>query len=77
MRKTYGKKAVRDIQRLNNPIKGRIKKGIENLPKGDVKKLQQYDNLYRLRIGDWRIIFSYVNSETILVEEIEPRGGAY
>jgi mRNA interferase RelE/StbE len=68
---------VKDIGRLNNPIKKRIKNGIESLPLGDVKKLQKHENLYRLRIGDWRIIFSYVDEHTILVEEIETRGDVY
>jgi mRNA interferase RelE/StbE len=77
VKKTYARKAVKDIGKLNNPIKGRIKKGIENLPLGDVKKLQGHENLYRLRVGDWRIIFSYVDNDTILVEEIEPRGDVY
>jgi len=77
MKKTYAKRAVRDIKRLHNPIKQRIKKGIENLPMGDVKKLRGHDNLYRLRVGDWRIIFSYADRDIILIEEIETRGDSY
>jgi mRNA interferase RelE/StbE len=77
MRKTYAKKAVKDIKKINNPTKQRIKKGIEDLPNGDVKKLTGHDNLYRLRIGNWRVVFSYADNKTILVEDIEPRGGVY
>ena len=77
MRKTYAKQAVKDIARVNNPIKQRIRNGINGLPLGDVKKLKGHENLYRLRVGDWRIIFSYADESTILIEEIETRGDAY
>jgi len=77
MKKTYSKKAVKDIKKINSPTKQRIKTGIEKLPEGDVKKLKGYENLYRLRIGDWRIIFSYAEKNVILVEEVEPRGNVY
>jgi len=77
MIKTYAKKAVKDIKKINNPDKLRIKLGIEELPKGDVKKLIGHDNLYRLRVGVWRIIFSYADKHTVLIEEIEPRGSIY
>ena len=42
------------------------------------KKLVGYDNLYRLRVGDWRIIYSIEEDQLIiLILEISPRGGAY
>ena len=65
MRKTYSKKAVKDIKRINSPTKQRIRLGIEKLPEGDVKKLRGHDNLYRLRIGDWRVIFSFPEKNII------------
>ncbi|MCL2359939.1 MAG: type II toxin-antitoxin system RelE/ParE family toxin [Candidatus Bathyarchaeota archaeon] len=77
MRKTYSRKAVKNIKRIHDPDKQRIKRGIEDLPDGDVKKLKGHDNLYRLRIGDWRIIFSYADKNVILVEEVETRGDIY
>jgi len=77
MRRTYSSKAVKDIKKINSPTKQRIKNGIEKLPEGDVKKLKGHENLYRLRIGDWRIIFSYAEKDVILVEEVAPKGDAY
>jgi len=77
MRKTYSKKAVKDINKINAPTKQRIKIGIEKLPDGDVKKLKGYENLYRLRIGDWRVIFSYADKNVILIEEVGLRGDIY
>jgi mRNA interferase RelE/StbE len=73
----YSKQAVKDISRLDKTTKLRIKKGIDGIPQGDIKKLQGNTELYRLRVGVWRILFTYPDSETVLIEEIAPRGGAY
>jgi mRNA interferase RelE/StbE len=41
-------------------------------------KLQGYENLYRLRVGDWRIIYAVEDDRLIvLIIEVAPRGGAY
>jgi len=77
MRKSYSKNAVKVIEKLDKPTKQRIKASIEGLPDGDVKKLKGFDGLYRLRIGSWRIIFSFPNKDEILIEDIDPRGDAY
>ncbi|GMO27733.1 MAG: type II toxin-antitoxin system RelE/ParE family toxin [Termitinemataceae bacterium] len=64
---------------LNDPIKGRIIKGLQKLgnepPEGDIKKLQGRLD-YRLRIGGYRVIFR-IENETIIVSKIAPRGQAY
>ena len=73
----YSKQAVKDISRLDSTTKSRIKKGIDGIPQGDIKKLQGNTELYRLRVGIWRILFTYPDNETVLIEEIAPRGGAY
>ena len=53
----------------------RIIKAINKLPAGDVKKMQGM-NYYRLRVGDFRVIFS--NDGTVLmVEKIGNRGEVY
>jgi len=57
--------------------KQRIKKGVEGIPSGDIKVLQGYQGLYRLRIGKWRIVFSYPDDNTILIEKIGTRGDVY
>jgi mRNA interferase RelE/StbE len=73
----YSRLAAKVLNTLDKTTKIRIKEGIEKIPKGDIKKLRGHNELYRLRIGDWRIIFSYINVETILIERISPRGDAY
>lgn len=62
------------VQRILNAIHGLVD---NPYPRG-VKKLAGYDNLFRIRVGDWRISYAIQNDELlILVLEIAPRGGAY
>ncbi len=50
---------------------------IDPKPHG-VTKLEGYKDLYRVRVGDWRIIYAIKEEQLIvLVIEIAPRGGAY
>ena len=73
----YAKAAVKVIGGLDRPTKQRIRHAVERLPKGDVKPLSGSVRLYRLRVGDWRIVFSYPDGNTVLIEKIAPRGEAY
>jgi len=72
----YCKQAVKAIERLDAPTKQRIKQVIEKLPDGDITRLKGFTSLYRLRIGDWRILFS-MTADSILIEDVLPRGDAY
>ena len=65
------------INGMDRPTKQRIKAGIEKLPQGDIKPYKGSPGTYRLRVGDWRILFSYPEDGTILIEKIGPRGGVY
>jgi len=71
----YSKQAAKVINKLNNPFKKNIREAIEKLPAGDVKKLKSYTNAYRLRVGDYRILYD-VNGN-IEITDILPRGSAY
>lgn len=77
MKLRYAKEAVKTINSLDKPTKQRIKDAVESLPNGNVKPLRGIKGLYRLRVGDWRIIFSLPQNDTILVEKIAPRGDVY
>ena len=72
----YHKQAVKAIERLDATSKKRISNAILKLPEGDIKRLRGYINLYRLRIGDWRVLFA-INENSIIIEDVLPRGGAY
>jgi len=73
----YSKAAVKAIDGMDGKTKQRIKQAIEAIPDGDIKPLKGYTGLYRLRVGNWRIVFSYPDGDTVLIERIAPRGGAY
>ena len=72
-------KAAKTLERINEPLKGRIIAALHKLkqdpPKGDIRPLTGRSG-YRLRIGGWRVLFG-IKSETIVVTEIAPRGQAY
>ena len=61
------KKAKKFIDKLPKNEKIRMIRAIEMLPNGeDIKKLKGYDNLLRLRVGDYRIIYRVDNGELII-----------
>ena len=72
-------RAAKFLKRLNEPQKGRIIKALEQLakelPEGDIKSLVGRDG-YRLRVGDYRVLFDIIENE-IAVHEIEFRGQIY
>ena len=71
----YSKQALKFLQKQSKQVQLRIIKAINKLPAGDVKKMQGM-NYYRLRVGDFRVIFS--NDGTVLmVEKIGNRGEVY
>lgn len=47
--------AVKVIEAMDRPTKHRMKEAIEGLPQGDVKRLKGSGELYRLRVGGWRL----------------------
>jgi len=76
------RKAERVLKRLDGDMLERIRQAIRGLaseprPIG-YKKLTGHENLYRIHVGDWRIIYAIEDKQLIvLVLEIAPRGGAY
>ena len=70
------------FRRLPRNILQRIREAISGLttdprPPG-CKKLVGYENLCRLRVGDWRISYAVEQEQLIiLVIEVAPRGSAY
>jgi len=76
------KQPERIFRRLPRPLLQRIREKIWELsrdpsPRGCMK-LRGYDNLYRVRVGDWRISYAIEDDRLIvLVLEVAPRGSAY
>ncbi len=75
------RRAERKIRRLPKDLIKRLRKAIDALgdnprPPG-YKKLTGTD-LYRIRVGSWRIIYTIEDDQLIvLVVTIAPRGSAY
>jgi mRNA interferase RelE/StbE len=72
-------KALRDIKRLSPEVSRRIEQKLEVLSNdlsGDVKRLVNYSPGYRLRVGDWRVLFQPEGSR-ITVHRIVHRSEAY
>ena len=71
----YKRKAVKYINSCDTIIKKRLKEAIEKIPSGDIKKLQG-QNGYRLRIGNFRVLFD-INGVIIDIIDIGNRGQIY
>jgi mRNA interferase RelE/StbE len=47
-------------------------------PNNNLTKLQGRDAAYRLRVGDWRVIYELHDDRLVMVIlEVGPRGGIY
>ena len=73
------KPAKKFIDRLPKNEKLRIISAIEQLPRsGDIKKLQGTAGYYRLRVGDYRIIYTVDNGKLLIcVVDAGNRGQIY
>ncbi len=72
-------RAVKDIERLSSRLHLQIIKGIEAMSvdlKGDVKRLTNFTPEYRLRVGDYRVLFE-VENKNIVVYRVRHRREAY
>ena len=77
MKIIYKKQAEKVLDRMDVTTNRRVKDAIEKLPEGDVRRIIGRPEQYRLRVGDWRIAFIFINKETIAVEYISSRGNIY
>ena len=78
----YSKEALKYLNKLDAKSKRRLNEAFYDLslesPKGDIKPIEGQRNLYRVKIGNFRALFSFkTESNTILITRIGPRGGIY
>lgn len=71
----YSKQAVKFLSKQDKSTRIRIIEAIKRLPEGDVKKLQGQHG-YRLRVGDYRVIFDKTG-DILYIEKINNRGQIY
>ncbi len=73
------KKAKKFIDRLPVNERKRVVSAIGQLPNGeDIKKLRGHSNLLRLRVGNYRVVYTVDNGQLIVyVIDIDNRGEVY
>ncbi len=72
------KKAQKFILKQTKDKQNLIYNAIYNLPSGDIKPLEGHKGLYRLRVGDYRIIYTIDNGKLIIcVVDAGTRGDIY
>ena len=76
MNAVLSKQAIKVLARIDAPTRERIAQAILKLPKGDIRPVQGHTGLYRLRVGGWRILYSYADAGLLIID-IGPRGGVY
>jgi len=74
------KSAIKDLKNISEPFKTNIHKKILELKKfpniQNIKKLTNFEPAYRLRIGNYRILFDVIN-DIIFIGRILHRQNSY
>jgi mRNA interferase RelE/StbE len=71
--------SVRDLRGLDPTVRRRVLNKIEAMRQdlaGDVKRLTNFTPEYRLRIGDWRVLFELAG-DSIVIYRVLRRDQAY
>lgn len=73
------KKAKKFVDKLPSNERRRVVAAIERLPNGeDIKRIKGHSDLLRLRVGEYRIIYSVDNGELVVyVIDADNRGDIY
>ena len=74
------KSAIRDLQKINEPFKSKLHEKIiflKNFPNlSNIKKLTNFEPAYRLRVGDYRVLFDIIE-DTIFIGRVLHRKESY
>jgi mRNA interferase RelE/StbE len=79
---TFAPSAVRELDRLEESLRTRVIAKIATLsndphPRGSIK-LEGEDGMYRLRVGDYRILYAVLKKELeIVIAAIQHRSDVY
>jgi mRNA interferase RelE/StbE len=72
-------RAVKDLDALDHTEARRVLdkiRGLENNLAGDVKRLTNFTPEYRLRVGDYRVLFE-IEGDRVIIYRIKHRSRAY
>jgi mRNA-degrading endonuclease RelE of RelBE toxin-antitoxin system len=75
----FSKTSLKYLSKLEKRVRVNIIEAIEGLPdKGDIRKMkgQSIQNIYRLRIGKYRILYIW-EEDTVKILDIDTRGDIY
>ncbi len=74
------KSAIKDLKKIPQPFKSKIENSIIKLKDfpdiPNIKKLTNFEPAYRLRVGDYRILFDIVG-EKIVIGRVLHRQNSY
>ena len=73
-------RATKDLRRIQKQDASRIADALERLAddlSGDVKRLTDFTPEYRLRVGQYRVLFEIENENEVVVYRIVHRREAY
>jgi len=77
----WSNRAEKDLERLDRKVRQKIVAAVDRFAQtgqGDVKRLQGLkEETFRLRVGEWRVIFSQEETLLIVILRALPRSGAY
>ncbi len=79
MRIEFKPRAVKDLDTLDRQAARRVLekiRGLENNLAGDVKRLTNFTPEYRLRVGDYRVLFE-IEGDRVIIYRIKHRSRAY
>jgi mRNA interferase RelE/StbE len=73
--------AIRDLVAMDRQMAQRVRDTVRRYAEtgqGSVKRLQGVTRQWRLRVGDWRALFTLDDANRMMiVQRVLPRGGAY
>ena len=75
----YNHRAARDLRKMSPDVARRVVAKINRLGDGlsaDVKRLTNFTPMYRLRVGDWRVLFD-LEKDRVVVSRVCHRSEAY
>jgi len=77
----YARRADRQLESLDVSVRERVLLALNRLDvegHGDVVRIRGQNELWRLRVGDWRVMFSYEYHDLLIrVHQIQHRREVY
>ena len=73
----YSKQADKFLDSLDKKTSQRIEDAIDKIPNVNCKPYQSDRNYLLLRVGDFRIVFRWLDDTQIIVNKIDNRGQVY